>query len=105
MLKFKKEPMKLGHYNFIVKNRKAQIGESISWVVATLIIIFVLLIFVYFSVILSKTKSLKLETKETSEDSSSNWIDTKTEIAYQINSANKNKIENWISQENEEQNK
>jgi ABC-type Fe3+ transport system permease subunit len=80
--------------------KKAQVGETITWLVATIIIIVVLLIFVYASVVLSKTKALKKDIKIDSQDSSFNWIFAKTEIAYSINNQNKNKIEGWIAQEN-----
>ncbi len=100
MLDNKKAPIKLSHYNFFAKNRKAQVGESITWVVATIILIIVLIIFIYASIALAKTKSLKLNVKEDSEDSA-DWINSKTQIAYSINSNNKNKIEEWISQNNE----
>jgi len=80
-----------------MKNKRGQVGESITWVVATIIVIVLLLIFIYASILLSKTKSLKLDVKANSEDSF-DWINSKTQIAYSINDNNKNKIEGWISQ-------
>jgi len=77
-------------------NKKAQVGESITWVVATIIVIVLLLIFIYASILLSKTKSLE-SGKENSEYSF-DWINSKTQIAYSINDKNKDKIEDWISQ-------
>jgi len=79
-------------------NKKAQIGESISWVVATIILIVILIIFIYASIALAKVKSVKLDVKEDSDNSVS-WIDSKTQIAYSINNNDKSKIEEWISQE------
>ncbi|MEK6832511.1 MAG: hypothetical protein AABY32_00560 [Nanoarchaeota archaeon] len=81
-------------------NKKAQIGESITWVIATIILIVVLIIFIYASIALAKTKSLKFDTKADSEDSV-DWINAKTQMAYLINENNKNKIEAWISQDKE----
>lgn len=76
------------------KNKRGQVGESISWVVATIILIIVLIVFIYLSILLSKTKSFDANIKESSVD----WINSKTQIAYSINAASKNKIDIWISQ-------
>lgn len=82
----------------MLNNRKGQVGESITWIVATIVLIVLLIIFIYASVILSEFKSLKTNTKKTSVDSI-DWIDSKTQMAYSVSSSNKNKIEGWISQE------
>jgi hypothetical protein len=79
-------------------DKRGQIGESITWVVATLILIILLLVSIYITIALSKTKSLKLDIKSSS-DISGNWINAKTDMAYLVNSNNKNKIDNWISEE------
>jgi predicted PurR-regulated permease PerM len=80
-------------------NRKGQIGESITWVVATIILIVILIVFIYASIVLAKTKSLTFSVNTNSEDSA-DWINSKTQIAYSINSNNKNKIDEWILQSN-----
>ena len=79
-------------------NKRAQIGETISWVVATILLVVVLIIFIYASVALSEVKNIKSGSKENSEDSA-DWVNSKTEIAYSINADNKNKIAEWIMQE------
>jgi uncharacterized protein (UPF0333 family) len=81
-----------------MKNKRGQIGESITWVVATIILIVILIVFIYASIVLSKTKSLKFDIKANSEDSV-DWINYKTQMAYSISTDNKNKIEQWISLE------
>jgi len=81
----------------MLDNRRAQVGESITWVVATIILIIILIVFIYASIALAKTKSLKLDSKADSEDSL-DWINSKTQIAYSINENNKDKIGEWISQ-------
>jgi len=85
----------------MLNSKRAQIGESLTWIIATLIIIVVLIIFISFSATLSKTKIFKAKAKEASGDLYSNWIDSKTEIAYRIKSENKEKIADWIAEENE----
>lgn len=78
-------------------NKKGQIGETITWAIATIVLIVILIIFIYASVALSKVKTIKSETKANSADSA-DWINTKTQMAYSVSSANKNKIQVWISQ-------
>jgi len=47
-----------------IRNRKAQIGETMTWVVATLIIIVILIISVYASFLLAQTrKKIFVETE------------------------------------------
>lgn len=79
-------------------SKKGQVGESITWVIATIVVIVLLIIFIYASIVLSELKSLKINTKKTSV-SLVDWIDSKTQMAYAISSGNKNKIQVWISQE------
>lgn len=86
----------------MLNSKKAQIGETVTWVVATLIIIAVLVIFIIISVALGKTKNLTSNRNVDVGNSAIDLIKTKTEIAYSINSQNKNKIEEWIALEGEE---
>jgi hypothetical protein len=81
-------------------SKRGQIGESITWVVATVILIILLIVFIYASIILSKAKFLRFDAKADSENSA-DWIGSKTEMAYSINDDNKNKIDVWISQRDE----
>lgn len=81
-------------------NKKGQVGESITWIIATIVLIVVLLIFIYASLALSKTKAFKLNMDEEAGNSV-DWIDSKTDMAYSINSNNKIRIQNWISKRSE----
>lgn len=78
-------------------NKRGQIGETITWTVATIVLIVLLIIFIYSSIALSKVKNIKAEVKVNSADTV-DWINSKTQIAYTISSVNKNKIQVWISQ-------
>jgi len=84
----------------MLENKRGQIGETITWVIATIVLIVILLIFIYTSIALSKVKSVKVDLKANSEDSV-DWINSKTQMAYSINSNNKNRINTWISEETE----
>ncbi len=85
--------------NSFGKNKKAQTGETITWIVATFIIIGILAIGIYTASILGKTKSIK-EKGESIEEK--DLIKAETEMAFQINSANKNEINSWIEKEEDE---
>jgi hypothetical protein len=79
----------------MLSNRRGQVGETITWVVATIILIVILMIFIYASIALSKTKSFDSNTKVSAGDSE-DWINSKTEIAYSVNDKNEDKIGEWI---------
>jgi hypothetical protein len=81
----------------MLNNKRAQVGESITWVVATIVLIILLIVFIYASILLSKTKYIKFDEKVNSEGFA-DWISYKTQMAYSINDNNKNKIDVWISE-------
>jgi len=82
-------------FNKVKKNKKAQIGGTLSWFVATLIIIFVLLIGIYAASVLGKTKFLEFD-KEL-DDSGDSWIEIKNSKAFEKNSENKGIITDWLN--------
>ena len=83
------------------KNKSGQVGETLTWIVATLIIIFILMTSIYFAVVLGKAKNLETEEKEISFSEEFNLLNLETSSAHLL-SGNKNqeKINLWI--ENEE---
>jgi hypothetical protein len=83
-----------------IMNKRGQVGETITWVIATLLLIAILLLFIYASIAMAKTKYLNLDIK-LSSGNSVDWINSKTQMAYSISSVNKNKIQVWISQKTE----
>ncbi len=86
--------------NKILTNKKAQIGETITWVIATVIIVVVLLLFIYAAIALGKLNSVDSSGVKIKVGSSSiDWINTKTQLAENINNANLNSINAWILQE------
>jgi len=85
------------------KNKKAQVGETLTWIVATLVIIGTLLLFIYGSVALAKSKSIgsggisnKIGSQVLGTDV--DWIESKNEIAFSINPNDKEKIERWLNE-------
>jgi hypothetical protein len=84
------------------KNKKAQVGETLTWIVATLVIIGTLLIFIYFSIALAKAKSVtsgevKTQIKQISTERI-DWLESKNQMAFSRNQNNRDKIEVWINE-------
>jgi len=81
----------------IQRNKKAQLGETMTWIVATLIIIVALIMFIYTSSILAKIKVINLPDLKIDSEKDINWLETKTLFAHsQSNNQNKEKIDEWI---------
>lgn len=82
----------------MLRCKKAAIGETMTWIVATLIILFVLTIFIYASGAMGMIKSVSSGEVEVE---GMDLLETKTSIALSINSTNENKITTWISEAEE----
>jgi hypothetical protein len=90
-----------------VINKKAQVGETLTWIVATLVIIGTLLIFIYSSIALAKVKSInsgevKTHIKQISGESI-DWIGSKNQMAFSKNNENSNEIGRWINEKQTEE--
>ncbi|MCA9487421.1 MAG: hypothetical protein KC516_00490 [Nanoarchaeota archaeon] len=60
----------------MLNNKKAQLGETLTWVVATILILVILFFFVFGSSLLGKTKDIKVyREKLTSISENSNNLD------------------------------
>jgi hypothetical protein len=98
MLKLKKEKnrkeenRKFSHGSFLKKNCKGQTGETIAWVIATLVIIGVLIIFIYISTIMGKAKNLTIGDINSDLSKKSVVLSEKTSLAHAL-SQDKNKEE------------
>ncbi len=84
----------------MLNNKKAQVGETITWIIATIVLVAILITFIFISASLSKVKSLKT-TSQSDSSKEVDWINTKTKLAYSINPENRNIITLWISKEGE----
>ena len=84
------------------KDKYAQISSTLTWIIATIIIIVLLVVFIYASALLAKTKVInKLPDLKTHAEKEIDWIALKTSIAYLNKCDNKDKINEWIGKENE----
>lgn len=85
----------------MLNNKKGQLSDAMVWIIATVIVVVILFVFVYASNILGKANSIKKDSKEllveNSPEENINLFEEKTLLAYKINSANKNKIQEWIN--------
>ena len=77
-----------------MSNKKAQVGETMTWIVATVIIIVILILTLYTASVLGKMKVAKYDPFETKIDR----IEQKITFAYNVDSSNANFIENWIKE-------
>jgi len=76
--------------------KEAQIGETVSWIIATLIIIGILIIFILVSSLLSNSKIVRVGNVET-DLKKTNLLTEKTSFAHQLtNYKNKDIIENVL---------
>jgi len=87
------------------RNKKGQVGETLTWIVATLIIISVLFIFIYASIAMAKVKSvgsgeIKSKAQETI-GKEVDWIETKNEMAFARDSSDRVRIERWLNEKQE----
>lgn len=88
----------------MLNNNRAQIAKTITWVVATLIIIVTLMVFIFISTQVSTAtdwKNLDVKVKSFLSDEGekiSERIKTKNTFALSINENNKNKIMGWINE-------
>jgi len=83
-------------YNFY--NKRAEIGTTMTWVIATIIIVIMLLIFLLGASLLAKLKKTEVAGGNLFVTSdymrTDKWLNTKTAMAYLITS-NKGSVENW----------
>jgi len=83
--------------NYRKIGKKAQVGETITWVIATLIIIGILILFILISSLMSKSKAVRIGDVE-ADIKINNLLTEKTSFAYQLtNSKNKDIIEDILN--------
>ena len=80
-------------------NKKGQVGETMTWIVATLIIVFLLVSSVYVASLLGETKFVKRSVDSAEEYS---IVNLETSNAYSVLSENKDFIMSWIEEDESE---
>ena len=85
MLEPKKEKnRKFSHCSFFSKNSKGQTGETITWVIATIVIIGILILFIYGSTLMGKAKNIVGGEVNAGLSAKSLVLAEKTSLAHQI---------------------
>lgn len=84
----------------MLSNKKAQVGETMTWVVATIVIIVILILTIYVALILAKTKAIEIGDLKVKEGE--DILNVKTSLAHELaNNKNKAAINRWLEEENE----
>jgi hypothetical protein len=85
----------------MLKHKKAQVGESVTWIIATLIIIGVITIFIYISFLMAQTKNIDIANLQSGAIKNLDTVSQKTNFANQLeNNKNKEIIDNLLKNEN-----
>ncbi|MBI2044960.1 hypothetical protein HYT23_02795 [Candidatus Pacearchaeota archaeon] len=82
-----------------MENNKAQVADALTWVVATLIIVIILIVFITITNILVKTKNIErfvIGIFSGDGDGGIEKVDIKTAMALEKNGQNRENIENWV---------
>jgi len=83
-----------------LKNKKAQVGETMTWVFATPIIIAILIFFIILCILLSQFKAIVVGSVKTDLSKESAILNIKTSLANEItNGKNKEIIDNILKQD------
>lgn len=89
----------------ILNNKKAQVGETLTWMISTIIILVLLIVFVYSTLAFAKAKNIETSSIDFGKADSSekiNWMYSKSELAFSMNNQNENVIRGWINEATEE---
>jgi len=82
-------------------NNKGQVGETMSWVVATLIIIGILIAFIYISVLMADLKKISLADIHTESEQGVDILSEKTVLAHTLaNNKDKQQIDQILGEKN-----
>ncbi len=80
--------------------RRGQIGETFTWVFATVIILVIMLVALWISFLISKTKLIAVANVNSDLEKESTVLTVKTSLAEQLNSQNKQMIEDILKKQN-----
>jgi hypothetical protein len=85
----------------MLKSKKGQAAETVSWLIATLVIVGILILFIYASVLMANVKGVSIGNLQTDLAKQSLVLTEKTNISNVIMSnKNKDTIDNILINEN-----
>lgn len=76
----------------MIFNKKAQLSDVMSWIVATLVIIVVLVFFIYASSLLAQKSKVVGVTGDNLVSGEEDYLESKTNIAHKISSQSQKEI-------------
>ncbi len=85
----------------LIKNKRGDISKTITWIVATVLIVGVLILFIYISSVMSNIKVVKVGEINSDIGKESLVLSVKTSLAFNRNNTNKEIIENILEEKNE----
>ena len=88
-----------------IKNKKAEVGLTMTWIIATIIIVISISFFIFFADLLAKQSSLKTAIDKigiSGDFEFSEWFKEKTILAFSLNTNNDGVIDSWIKGEENE---
>lgn len=91
------------NYKFKKLNKKGQstIGETLTWFIATVIIVVVILVFVWISFLMSKVKAVNIGDVTTDLGKNSEQLTMKTTLAEQLGSnVNRQEVDSILKEQN-----
>jgi hypothetical protein len=89
----------------LILNNKAQISQTLTWIVATIIIVGILMVSIALSLVLANAKKIagqQAGNVESRLEKNSLVLETKTSLAYELNNTNKREIETILERMNNE---
>jgi len=85
----------------MLKYKKGQTGETVAWLIATLVIIGILILFIYVSVLMANVKGVSIGNLQTDLAKESQVLAEKTNLSNVImTNKNKDTIDNILKNEN-----
>ena len=80
-----------------MSNKKAQLSDVMTWIIATIAIIGILIIFIYASTLFAqKTKAIHTQNLLLERDNTVDLLETKTRVVYSsATTSQKNLIDKW----------
>ena len=77
-------------------SKRAQASDAIVWIVATLIIVVILIVFIFISNLMAKANGIKNFATSSAGSKNYNILNLKTNLAFEINGDKEGEINSWI---------
>ena len=82
-------------------NKKGQVGETVSWIIATIVVIGIVVFFIYVSILISKTKIIQTLSLQSDVAEKPELLLHKTALSHQLTgNLNKEFIDNLLKSQN-----